>query len=210
MSDPRLSARLLSPADYKLMPWKNGRGATTELAIHPAHADLSQNSFAWRLSMADVVEDGDFSLFPGYDRTLVVARGEGMELSFGAAAPPQRLAGPGQAASFSGDWSTRGRLLDGSVRDFNVMSARGRLHHECEVISGAPVEFVWEPGLETLFCHCIAGYVALKMRGNAEWQLDPGHSLWLPDIPGHPGFGQLMVMPHTRGTLAVVTRLRRL
>jgi uncharacterized protein len=124
MSGPRLSARLLAPADYKLMPWKNGRGATTELAIHPAHADLSQNPFVWRLSMADVVEDGDFSLFPGYDRTLVVTRGEGMELSFGAAAPPQLLAGPGQAASFSGDWSTRGRLLDGSVRDFNVMSSR--------------------------------------------------------------------------------------
>lgn len=210
MSGPRLSARLLGPADYKLMPWKNGRGATTELAVHPAHADLSQHPFAWRLSMADVVEDGDFSLFPGYDRTLVVARGEGMELSFDGASAPQRLTGPGQAVSFSGDWATYGRLLDGPVRDFNVMSARARLQHECEVISGGPVEFVWEPGLETLFCHCIAGHLALKMRGNAEWQLDSEHSLWLPETAGHHGFSQLMVMPHTRGTLAIVVRLRRL
>jgi hypothetical protein len=84
------------------------------------------------------------------------------------------------------------------------------VHHECEVISGGPVEFVWEPGLETLFCHCIAGNLALKMRGNAEWQLEPEHSLCLPEQAGYPGFSQLIAMPHTRDTLAVVTRLRRL
>ncbi len=147
MSGPRLTARLLGPADYKLMPWKNGRGATTEMAIHPAEADVSARPFDWRVSMADVVEDGDFSPFPGYDRSLVVARGGGMELTFDGASAPQRLPGPGHVAIFSGDWLTRGRLLAGPVRDFNVMSARDRMHHECEVISGGPVEFVWEPGL---------------------------------------------------------------
>jgi environmental stress-induced protein Ves len=207
MSGPRLSARLLGPTDYKLMPWKNGRGATTELAIHPGHADLT--AFDWRVSMADVVEDGDFSPFPGYDRSLVVARGAGMDLEFDGASAPQRLPGPGYAAIFSGDWLTRGRLLGGPVRDFNVMSARDRMHHECEVISGGPVEFVWEPGQETLFCHCIAGNLALKMRGSAEWRLQPEHSLCLPAEAGYPGFSQLMVMPHTRDTLATVVRLRR-
>ena len=210
MSGPRLTARLLGPADYKLMPWKNGRGATTEMAIHPAEADVSARPFDWRVSMADVVEDGDFSPFPGYDRTLVVAKGGGMELEFDGASAPQRLPGPGHVAIFSGDWLTRGRLLAGPVRDFNVMSARDRMHHECEVISGGPVEFVWEPGLETLFCHCIAGNLALKMRGSAEWQLQPDHSLCLPAEAGYPGFSQLMVMPHTRDTLATVVRLRRL
>lgn len=190
------------------MPWKNGRGATTELAIAPEGAALAE--FDWRLSMADVTEDGDFSPFPGYDRTLVVAEGAGMELSFDGASAPQRLAGPGHAAMFSGDWLTRGTLLDGPVRDFNVMSARGRMHHECEVIAGAPVEFIWEPGMETLFCHCIAGTLVLKMRGSAEWNLEPQQSLHLPATPDHGGFSQLMVMPHSRSTLAVVVRLRRL
>ncbi|HEY3643952.1 MAG TPA: HutD family protein [Gammaproteobacteria bacterium] len=210
MSGPRLSARLLGPADYKLMPWKNGRGVTTELALFPPHSDLTTTPFDWRISMADVVEDGDFSAFPGYDRTLVVAQGNGMELSFGGVSAPSRLIGPGSGVAFSGDWDTHGKLLDGPVRDLNVMSARERVHHQCEVISGAPVEFVWEPGLETLFCHCIAGHVALKMRGSAEWQLDQEHSVWLPAEPGFPGFSHVMVMPHTRETLAVVTRLRRL
>ncbi|HEY4128864.1 MAG TPA: HutD family protein [Gammaproteobacteria bacterium] len=202
--------KLLSPADYKLMPWKNGRGATTELAIHPQGSDLNSLPFEWRVSMADVVEDGDFSPFPGYDRTLVMARGAGIELEFDGASAPQHLAVPGDAAVFSGDWRTRGRLLGGPVRDFNVMSARTRMHHECEVISGGPVEFVWEPGQETLFCHCVAGNLALKMRGNAEWRLEPEHSVLLPAEAGYLGFSQLMVMPHTRDTLATVVRLRKL
>src|SRR5579871_2269934 len=149
MSGPRLSPRLLGPADYKLMPWKNGRGATTQLAIFPLHADLKDLLFDWRISMADVVEDGDFSPFPGCDRTLIVAQGRGMELTFDGASAPSRLTGPGSGVAFSGDWTTRGRLLDGPVRDFNVMSARERMHHECEVIAGGPVAVVWEPGLET-------------------------------------------------------------
>jgi environmental stress-induced protein Ves len=210
MSGPRLTARLLGPADYKQMRWKNGRGMTTELAVFPAHADLKTFPFDWRISMADVAEDGDFSPFPGCDRTLVVVRGEGMELTFEGVTAPSRLTGPGQGVAFSGDWNTRGRLLDGPVRDFNVMSARARVHHQCEVVSGAPVEFVWEPGLEALFCHCIDGDLVLKMRGNAEWNLAAEQSLWLPAEPGFPGFSHLMAMPHSRDTLAVVTRLRRL
>jgi environmental stress-induced protein Ves len=192
------------------MPWKNGRGSTTELAIFPPHADLKTTPFDWRISMADVAEDGDFSQFPGYDRTLVVAQGEGMELTFNGASAPTRLTGPGSGAFFSGDWLTHGRLLEGPVRDFNVMSARGRIHHQCEVIHGGPVEFVWEPGLETLFSFCIGGNLLLKMRGSSEWHLEAEQSLWLPTEPGFPGFTQVMVMPHTRDTLAVVTRLKRL
>lgn len=212
MSDPepRLTARLLGPADYRVMPWKNGRGATTELAIHPQGSDLSVRPFDWRISVADVTEDGDFSPFPGYDRTLVVARGAGMELDFATASAPVRLPGPGTGAAFSGDWPAHGRLLDGPVQDFNVMSARGRTYHVCEVVSGAPVEFVWEPGLEALFCHCIAGTLVLKMRGSAEWNLEPQQSLWLAEERGYAGLNQLMVMPHSRETLATVVRLRRL
>ena len=210
MSGPRLIAQLLGPTDYRVMPWKNGRGSTTELAIHPQDSGLKGQPFDWRLSMADVTEDGDFSSFPGYDRTLIVAEGEGMELEFDGASAPMRLTGPGQGAMFSGDWLTRGRLLDGPVRDFNVMSARGRVHHECEVVAGAPVEFVWEPGVETLFCHCISGTLVLKMRGSAEWNLEPQQSLWLPVETGYGSFSQLMVMPHSRETLAVVVRLRGL
>jgi hypothetical protein len=203
-----LVARLLGHDDYRVMPWKNGKGSTTELAIHPPEAGLE--GFDWRVSLADVTADGDFSLFPGYDRSLMVATGRGMELSFEGLAAPQRLPGPGHVAAFSGDWRTHGRLLDGPVRDFNVMTARARLLHECEPIAGGPVEFVWEPELETLFCHCVAGTLVLKMAVSGEWQLEPGQSLCLQAEPGAEGLHSLMVIPHSRMTLGVVVRLRRL
>lgn len=201
-----VSAIRLGPADYRLMPWKNGQGSTVELAIHPLGATLQ--SFDWRLSMADVAQDGDFSPFPGYDRSLMVASGRGMELNFASASAPQRLNGRGALAEFSGDWPTRCTLLDGPVRDFNVVSARGRVQHQCERIAVAPVEFVWEPGVDTLFCCCLGGTLVLKMPGSGEWQLDPEESLWLPVTSDKDSFASLMVMPHTRETLGVVVRLR--
>ena len=203
---PSISAIRLGPSDYRVMPWKNGLGSTVELAIHPPGATLQ--SFDWRLSMADVAFDGDFSPFPGYDRSLMLARGGGLELSFDAASAPQRLQAPGTVAEFSGDWTTRCRLLDGPVRDFNVMSARDRVQHECLEVSGGPIEFVWEPGLETLFCLCIVGTLVLKMPHTGEWRLEPEESLWLPVQPGHEGLVSMMVIPHSRGAFGAAVRLR--
>ena len=51
--------RLLKPADYVRMPWKNGGGQTTEIVVHPAGATLAE--FDWRVSIADVDADGPFS-----------------------------------------------------------------------------------------------------------------------------------------------------
>ena len=203
---PSLTARRLGPADYRVMPWKNGMGLTVELAVHPPGASLE--NFDWRISMADVAADGDFSLFPGYDRTLMLAMGRGLELDFATASAPQRLRRPGEAAQFSGDWPAYCHLLDGPVRDFNVMSARGRVEHECLDVSGTPIEFVWEPGVETLFCLGLAGTLVLKMPGAGEWQLAPEQSLWLPAEAGQEGLASLMVMPHSRDTLGAMVRLR--
>ena len=203
---PSLTARRLGPADYQVMPWKNGLGLTVELAVYPPGAGLE--NFDWRISMADMAADGDFSLFPGYDRTLMLAMGRGIELDFAAASAPQRLRRPGEAVQFSGDWPAYCHLLDGPVRDFNVMTARGRVEHECLEISGTPTEFVWEPGIETLFCLGLAGTLVLKTPGAGEWQLQAEESLWLPAESGHAGLASLMVMPHTRGTLGAVVRLR--
>lgn len=204
-----LTARLLGPDDYKVMPWKNGLGTTTEIAIHPPGAGLAAAPFDWRVSLADVGADGDFSRFPGYERSILVAGGAGMELGFDSA-PPARLTGLGAMTSFSGDWYTRCRLLDGPVRDFNVMSARARVEHLCIPILGNHVEFVWDPRRETLLCYSIQGNLVLKMRDSAEWGLEAGHALLLPAVEGAPMGASLIVMPHTRETLGVVVRLTQL
>jgi len=199
----------LGAADYRVMPWKNGLGTTTEIAIHPPSADLAGTPFDWRVSMADVNADGDFSLFPGYDRTIMVATGAGMELDFDAA-PGQMLQAPGAMTAFSGDRRTHCRLLRGPVRDFNVMSRRGRVEHHCDAVSDGPLEFIWEPGSEAFLCYCISGTLVLKMRSLREWELEEDQCLLFPAGQEDSLRSNLVTMPHTRGSLGVLVRLRRM
>jgi environmental stress-induced protein Ves len=113
----------LSPSDYKIMPWKNGGGTTTEIAIYPENTVISSGSFIWRVSIAEVASNGPFSRFPNYDRHIMLIAGNGMVLDAGSAGKIvlDRLYEP---ASFSGDWLIEGALKAGPVRDFNVISAR--------------------------------------------------------------------------------------
>ena len=60
--------KIINPNTYSAMPWRNGLGVTVELLRQDIKNDTG---FGWRLSMADVTEDGEFSNFSGYDRTLV-------------------------------------------------------------------------------------------------------------------------------------------
>jgi len=117
--------RHLRPEDYRVMPWKNGGGVTTEIAIYPDDAGISGGGFIWRVSIAEVAVDGPFSRFPGYDRHIMTIAGNGMMLEaegHGEIDLSQRFA-PRQ---FSGDWDVDGKLIDGPVRDFNLMVARER------------------------------------------------------------------------------------
>lgn len=119
--DPALT--LLTPADYRRTRWRNGRGWTTELAARPASGE-----FDWRVSIAEVDADCEFSLFPGIDRSILVLQGDGMELQVGDSSPVFLRAG-GVPAAFSGDVATRARLAGGPTRDFNVMTRRGVCEH---------------------------------------------------------------------------------
>ncbi|WP_269531712.1 HutD family protein [Chitinimonas sp. BJYL2] len=116
-----MSYRLLGTADYTDMPWKNGGGTTCELfrLPHPARpAD-----FALRLSIATVAQGGPFSAFPGVDRTLLLLEGAGMALRFDGSAPV-RLEQTLQPIVFAGETPVDCTLLDGPLRDFNLMVAR--------------------------------------------------------------------------------------
>ena len=101
------TATILGPDTFHAMPWRNGLGTTIELLKQ----DLPQGEgFAWRLSMADVTTDGEFSNFSGYDRTLLLLDGNGLMLD--CAGVRQRLDKPLQAARFRGEDSTFAILPD--------------------------------------------------------------------------------------------------
>lgn len=126
--------RIIRAADCLSMPWKNGGGTTTEIAVAPEGASL--NDFDWRISMAHVGQDGPFSSFPGIDRTLSVLTGAGIALAFGDG-ERMRLDRSSAPYAFAADRAVDGLLVDGPIDDLNVMSRRGRWRHRVERLSGA-------------------------------------------------------------------------
>lgn len=124
--------RLLRAAGHPVMRWKNGGGFTTEVAVFPVRAAL--DAFDWRISMADVNEDGAFSCFPGIDRTLAILSGEGMRLDIEN--ETLDLTRDSAPAAFPADAPTFATLIAGPIRDLNVMSRRGVFTHRVTRYAG--------------------------------------------------------------------------
>jgi uncharacterized protein len=113
--------KLLRAAQYPRMPWKNGAGTTQEI-MRDGGADLA--AFGWRVSIADVGEAGAFSSFAGYQRIISVLEGQGMCLNVdGVDSRPLHAFDP---FAFAGDSQVDCRLLDGAIRDFNLIYAPQR------------------------------------------------------------------------------------
>ncbi|MFD8568356.1 HutD family protein [Streptomyces sp. NPDC059639] len=119
-----IDVRDLPAADRTAVPWKNGGGVTREILCHPQGADMAD--FAWRVSLAEVAADGPFSAFPGVDRTLTMADGDGMELTVGGR--PVLVDSPYVPRDLPGDVPTDCRLLGaGNIVNLNVMWRRDAL-----------------------------------------------------------------------------------
>jgi hypothetical protein len=103
----------LTPRDYRVQPWANGRGQTVELA----RGD-DAGGMVWRLSVAQVVEDGPFSRLPGIRRSLTVIEGPGFALAGEGIA---LRADPLVPVAFAGDIAIAAQGVTGPSRDFNVM-----------------------------------------------------------------------------------------
>ena len=113
--------------------WKNGGGTTTEIAVSPEGAGFA--TFDWRLSVARVAGDGPFSNFPQIDRTLTLIEGNGMRLVIdgGEAIELTTTSAP---LAFPGDVPVTADLIDGPIRDLNVMTRRGRYRHQVQRVNG--------------------------------------------------------------------------
>ncbi|MDE2070721.1 MAG: HutD family protein [Gammaproteobacteria bacterium] len=200
MQELAASVQRLTPGDYRRMRWKNGRGWTTELAVHPRAAQLDGQPFAWRVSLAEVESDGEFSAFPGYDRTILLAEGGGMELHF-ADAPPRRIAEPYQPFGFKGEWRTRCHLLNGPVRDFNVMSLRARFTQRIVVLRPADLPLELADAGQTRLVHVFRGAVTVASGILSPATLAAGESLRIEnDNPA----GKLQLICEAAGAVAAL------
>lgn len=138
-----MAPRILRPDSFRVMPWKNGGGTTTELLILPEGATVS-GGFDLRLSRARVASSGPFSPFPGCDRTLLLLEGGGLQVRL-EEGPGLTLDRPFEPVAFPGDVRAEGRLTAGPCEDFNVITRREALTHHLEVLRG-PGPFAPGPG----------------------------------------------------------------
>ena len=119
-------------AQLRATPWKNGGGMTREIACHPPQAGMQ--NFDWRISIAHIASDGDFSVFSGVDRVITLLEGGGVQLSSADGSVLHALDTPLQPFAFSGDAAVHGRLLNGDCHDLNVMVRRGVCQAEVRVL----------------------------------------------------------------------------
>ncbi|WP_397455147.1 HutD family protein [Pseudomonas versuta] len=112
---------VLRAVDYPRMPWKNGGGSTEEIT---RDAGEGLEGFGWRLSIADIGESGGFSRFDGYQRIISVLQGAGMSLQVDGASTRALL--PFDAYAFKGQSTVSCTLIDGPIRDFNLIYAPDR------------------------------------------------------------------------------------
>ena len=122
--DPRMNHASIPTPHLEFIPstqtqrqrWKNGAGWTREIRRHPTEAE----AFDWRLSVADIENDGPFSAFPGYRRSLVLLKGHGIRLRF-PDGHAHVLEPPHARIDFDGGSALQCQLLDGPTQDFNLM-----------------------------------------------------------------------------------------
>jgi environmental stress-induced protein Ves len=187
--------RLLTPADYRRMPWKNGGGRTTEIAASPPGAAL--DAFDWRVSVADVAKPGPFSRFPGVDRIIVMIAGNGMRLDGDGHAAVLRASG--EPYAFGGEDAIECTLLDGPVRDFNLMVRRDRARGDVAIVRG---ESLRVPPASFRLCYAVAGAHECLLAGHPPIDVATDHALLLQDVTATPP--ALSVNPVTPDAVALV------
>ena len=104
-------------------PWRNGGGLTRELIVFPV-----REQWHWRISVAEVTQDGPFSRYEGVERWFAVLSGGRVHLAVDGAGGELHTASAPFA--FDGGADTMCRLLDGPTRDINLMVKQGRGHME--------------------------------------------------------------------------------
>ena len=147
-------SRVIAANEYRRERWKNGTGWTREIARVPDHPDWD-----WRLSIAEIEKDGPFSSFPGFERELVLIRGNGLRLRFDQG-EVRALLPPHDRIRFAGERVVQGELIDGLTHDFNLIWRRDAVTAELlhRPLVG-PMLFFTEPGV-TWAIHLLAGQAA--------------------------------------------------
>ena len=123
------------------MPWKDGKGKTTEICIYPPTATIQKNDFSYRLSSAPVEQDGPFSTFSSKQRFLTPIKGAGFQLN-------SNVYEKFEVAQFSGDEKIQCSLLKGPVLDFGIIFDPAKVKAHFKILHlKSDMSFALDPAL---------------------------------------------------------------
>lgn len=127
--------RLLDPSGFRTVPWKNGGGTATDIAVEPA----PDGDVAWRVGTAGILRDGPFSDYEGVTRTFTIVEGPGVHLDF--AGEGTRTLDRDRPTRFPGAPAPFCRLRDGQAATaFNLLTRDGSASGDVEIRFGRAKE----------------------------------------------------------------------
>lgn len=174
-ADPKsLGGTILPHSQLAPTPWRNGGGITREVARGTLGATggletRAGDDWDWRLSIAKVDVDGDFSAFPGLTRILTIIRGQGLELTVDGAT---QFLEANRPLRFDGGAATSATLPHGPIKDLNLMFRSNTLRVDVELKDLA------RDGRQKLG----NGQLALLLQGTAEILQDGSERLELNEL----------------------------
>jgi environmental stress-induced protein Ves len=144
--------------DYTSMPWKNGRGITREIA-----KSYSDKGLIWRLSSANITQDGPFSNFPNLSRILIVTTGIGVRL-IDTNTDAKMLAPLHKATLFSGDQPIEAQLINGPIQNFNVIYDPTKTKSAVCILKGPESNKLSPKNGESFAIYCLSGTIKLNQK----------------------------------------------
>lgn len=181
---------LISKNKFTTYPWKSGKGKTTELAINKG-ASLAH--FDWRISIAEVTEDGFFSDFSGYQRNLVLIDGHEIKLCHDQKTR-DHLTHTLDFATFSGDSSTHAVLPSGPIVDFNIITKTDKYQVHLSTHNEQRRVAIAENGLS--FAYSLASDLTIIQPGSAKRMLRQGDLLQIENEPDLTVHGTKLIIVH--------------
>ncbi len=193
-------ATLLTPKQYRSMPWKNGQGVTEEIALAPPEVDLASKQLLWRLSRAPILATGSFSSFPGLERLLTLV--EGKTLGFNRNGKRMILK-PGDIYQFSGDEKVEVDLPAGPVKDLGLLFRKEKVQAEMELLEFAENTRSFRMQARTNFFYCVQGIFSahcfplgldFRLEGGMALRVDEWENERVVLLEPHVAKGQLVTL----------------